>query len=60
MIRDLIDTFRNTTAAVSQKFVRKSQIGSHTQNYDMSVMFFFRSRHVAVQFQETLKCRNWN
>ena len=45
MIRDVIDTFRNTTPAVTQKFARKSQIGgstftgSHNREVDMSIIY---------------------
>ena len=47
MVGDVIDTFRNTTLAVKQKFVLKSQIevrtcvtGSHSQKLDISIMSF--------------------
>ena len=46
MIGEVIDTFRNTTPAVNQKFVRKLKlrhvpiIWSHTGKIDMSIMYF--------------------
>ena len=46
MIRDVIATFRNTTPAVNQQFLRKVKLrqlpvtGSPTRTFDMWIMFF--------------------